>query len=423
MPHSRTLQPGRSTTISTAVVMVMGVLVAAPVGALGAPERHQRAAGDVEMSPQRGTPVRTATVPLGQAGAPGQQAGSTPQRFDTSRFTMVAFTWKGIGQPELRFRTSRAGDWSRWIQAEPLADGPTRRSPEHRSSGRTPASELVWVGASSSIEVATTGAEGLEMVLIDPGRLPSDKPRRGAKAGAARTGTAQTSTAQTTTARTTSVQTTVANTATARTAAATEGAPKPRIRTRARWGANESWRDGDPSYNKRLKQVHVHHTASTNDYKKRDVPALIRGMYSYHTRTLGWSDIGYNFLVDRFGRAWVGRAGGPRRLVRGAHTLGFNHASTGVSVIGNFETAQPNVKVIRMLARIAAWKLDRHGRNAKGKVRVRSKGSARFPAGTRVRLPIIDGHRDTGHTACPGENVYNKLGQIRRRAQNRIDRF
>ncbi|MFN3340981.1 MAG: hypothetical protein ACK40Z_14870, partial [Dietzia sp.] len=102
MPHSRTLLPGCSTTISTAVVMVLGVLVAAPGGASGAAERPARAAGEVTLSPQRGSPVRTATVPLGKDRAPGLQPGSRTQRFDTSRFTMVAFTWTGIGQPDLR---------------------------------------------------------------------------------------------------------------------------------------------------------------------------------------------------------------------------------------------------------------------------------------------------------------------------------
>ena len=71
------------------------------------------------------------------------------------------------------------------------------------------------------------------------------------------------------------------------------------------------------------------------------MPGLIRGMYKYHTQSLGWSDIGYNFLVDRFGRIWIGRAGGARRPVRGAHTLGFNGTSCGVAVIGNFETTKP----------------------------------------------------------------------------------
>ena len=77
--------------------------------------------------------------------------------------------------------------------------------------------------------------------------------------------------------------------------------PRPRQRGRRKWGAPESWRRGHPRYNHTIKQVHVHHTASSNRYRRGDVPGLIRGMYRYHTRYLGWSDIGYNFLVDRFG--------------------------------------------------------------------------------------------------------------------------
>ena len=146
----------------------------------------------------------------------------------------------------------------------------------------------------------------------------------------------------------------------------------------------------------------MHHTVTANDYRRSDVAGLIRGMYRYHTASLGWSDLGYNFLVDRFGRSWVGRAGGPARRVRGAHTLGFNNTSTGISVIGNFEDAAPTTEVINAIVRLAAWKLDREGGVPSGTVRVRSQGSDRYPAGTTPRLPVIDGHRDTNQTACPG---------------------
>ena len=92
--------------------------------------------------------------------------------------------------------------------------------------------------------------------------------------------------------------------------------------------------------------MHVHHTVNSNDYAPEDVPALLRGIYRYHTKNLGWSDVGYNFLVDRFGGIWQGRAGGSALAVRGAHTLGFNSTSTGIAVIGNFEEVVPERAVI-----------------------------------------------------------------------------
>ncbi len=152
-----------------------------------------------------------------------------------------------------------------------------------------------------------------------------------------------------------------------------------------------------------------------------DVPGLIRGMYRYHTHNLGWSDIGYNFLVDRFGRTWVGRAGGAKKIVRGAHTLGFNDTSTGISVIGNYEDAWPSEAVTAAVVRIAAFKLDRFHRKPTGWARVYSHGSDKYPEGETVTLRVIDGHRDTNYTACPGAHLYSKLGAIRIRTQRRVD--
>ena len=50
----------------------------------------------------------------------------------------------------------------------------------------------------------------------------------------------------------------------------------------------------------------VHHTDSGNDYTAAEAPAIMRGVYAYHTKSLHWSDVGYNFLIDRYGTGRVG---------------------------------------------------------------------------------------------------------------------
>jgi hypothetical protein len=92
-------------------------------------------------------------------------------------------------------------------------------------------------------------------------------------------------------------------------------------------------------------------------------------------------------------------------------------------VIGNLEDRRPWRAAVSQVAGLAAWKLDRRGRDAQGTVRVRSTGSDRYEHGERVRLPVVDGHRDTNQTACPGEKLYAELPTVRRRAQRRIDRW
>ena len=89
---------------------------------------------------------------------------------------------------------------------------------------------------------------------------------------------------------------------------------KPHDRDPAQWGANESWRSGSPDYAP-VKMAFVHHTDSGNDYTRAEAPAIVRGIYAYHTKSLHWSDVGYNFLIDRYGTIYEGRYGGVTRGV------------------------------------------------------------------------------------------------------------
>ena len=194
----------------------------------------------------------------------------------------------------------------------------------------------------------------------------------------------------------------------------------PAILTRAQWGADESWRsyasgcNGIPSYATRVRNAIVHHTDNPNDYAAADVPAILRGIYLFHTHTNGWCDIAYNFLVDRFGRIWEGRAGGVTMPVIGAHSMGFNTNSTGVAMLGDFETGTvPDATVAAMTA-VLTWKLAYHGIDPLTTVDVVSGGSYKWPAGTLVTLPVIAGHRDTQATTCPGAYGYALLPGLRR---------
>ena len=311
------------------------------------------------------------------------------KQLPTSTHSMVAVTWtRDTGDPDVRIRSRTGGKWQDWQAMPTLHDLPDLGSDE---STPVVGTDLVWIGAADGIQVDVSAArpEDLTLVLLHPAREPAlSRFAQRSRDDRERT-----------------------------------RAPRPELRRRRDWGARRRWRSGDPSYNDTIRQVHVHHTVNSNSYSRTDVPGLIRGMYRYHTKNLGWSDLGYNFLVDRFGRIWIGRAGGARRPVRGAHTLGFNGTSCGVSVIGNFETTKPSRKVVRAVAALAAWKLDRYGRNPRGRVRVTSEGSDNYPAGRRVRLPVIDGHRDTNDTACPGRHLYEALPRIRRRAKRIIEAY
>ena len=190
---------------------------------------------------------------------------------------------------------------------------------------------------------------------------------------------------------------------------------QPAVLTRAQWGADESLRGTGPRYTGTPKAGFVHHTAGTNGYSEADVPRIIRGIYAYHVKGNGWSDIGYNYLVDRFGRLWEGRYGGVTMNVLGAHTGGFNVDSFAVSAIGDYEKAAAPPVMVDSIARLMAWKLATAYRDPNGTTVLTSQGggTSRYRAGTRVTFNVISGHRDAGNTECPGKNLYAQLPLIR----------
>ncbi|MFC7843544.1 peptidoglycan recognition protein [Streptomyces sp. NPDC057382] len=200
-----------------------------------------------------------------------------------------------------------------------------------------------------------------------------------------------------------------------RPAAAPWAAPRPSIVPRSRWLDESAPKQPRPRYDDRVAAVFVHHTDSPNGYDCADAPRIIRDVYTGQRGTRDWDDIGYNFVVDRCGTIYEGRAGGVERAVTGAHTQGFNHRTSGIAALGTFTEGMPVPEpMIRSIAAVAAWKLGLTGTDPRSRVRlVSSNGLSRYAAGTTATLPALAGHNDGYMTSCPGAALHARLPQIR----------
>jgi hypothetical protein len=235
--------------------------------------------------------------------------------------------------------------------------------------------EPVWIGRTRRVQVRVRGSSGpVAVVFVTPGADPPAAP-------------------------------------VARRAA--DDPAQPPIISRAGWGADESIKRGSANYFDRLGVVFVHHTASASNYSAADVPSLIRGFYRFLVLSRGWFDLGYNYLVDRYGRIYEGRSGGITRNVRGAQVAGFNTGSAGVALIGNYSSASPTDVQMTALRDVITWRLDIAHVDPLGTARLVSAGGDRYKAGTVVPVKAISGHRDVGSTSCPGAEVYARLPALR----------
>ncbi|MFJ9316366.1 N-acetylmuramoyl-L-alanine amidase [Pimelobacter simplex] len=311
---------------------------------------------------------------------------------------------------KVRTRTG-GGAWSGWTAAEYHDDhGPDPRSAEGKQA--RPGTDAVLVGDVDQVQVQVTTTKtappaDMKLAVIDPGTpdaTAQEKPAIDtARLAAPGTPAGDVPSTPPATDGGEDGQDGTGGDGDGLELQAAVTTPKPQIYSRAQWGADERLRDKTPPQYYEVRAGFVHHTVNANDYTKSQVPGIIRGIYSYHVRSRGWSDIGYNFLVDRFGRIWEGRAGGVDRPVVGAHTQGYNNYSFAMSAIGNYDIAQPSSAMINAYGALFAWKLSLHGVNAASTSQL--VGSKKFKA--------INGHRDAGSTACPGRYLYAQLGTIR----------
>jgi hypothetical protein len=353
--------------------------------------------------------------------AADRAVGLGPRSVD--RFSLLGIVWDDPDAElpatvQVRTRSVGSGKWSDWRTLSAAQDhGPDLAAREDADRGAT---DPLWVGPSDGVQVRVSPdggrlPEGLRLALVDPGTAPTDARAAdlAAEADAAPRADRHPEASDRAVRSRTVLPALDAKTTRARAGKHDHVGPRPGIVTRKGWGADVNLREGGFLYTDTVKMTFVHHTATTNSYSCKQAPSIIRGIYRYHVVSLGWRDIGYNFLIDKCGTIYEGRAGGVKEPVQGAHTLGFNQDSMGVAVIGSFEKKAPPKAATDAIAKITAWKLGLFDRNPKGKVTMTSGGSGKYGKGQRVRMNVISGHRDGYATECPGEKLYDELGSIR----------
>jgi hypothetical protein len=346
--------------------------------------------------------ARVAATPSGRT-----RLTTVPQR--VTGFGEVGVTWAhGVSIPQtgihVAARTRSHGVWSAWsdVPYDP-EHGPDPNSREGRRA--RPGTDPVLVGRVGRVQVRAVTGDALpadmKLAVIAPGHARHTASERAAIDTSRMDGGNGTQSAY----RAADPQPVSGSTDTASLAAAVFTA-EPVIYSRAQWGANEKIREKSSLHYGDVHAGFVHHTVNANDYTRAEVPGILRSIYAYHVQSRGWSDIGYNYLIDRFGRIWEGRYGGVDRPVVGAHTLGFNDDSFAASAIGNYQITKPSRAMIQAYATLFAWKLSLHGVTA----------SSTHQYVTSRWFQAINGHRDAEATLCPGQYLYNRIPDIRRMA-------
>ena len=342
--------------------------------------------------------VGRSTPPAVPLAPPADPVLLTTQR-STARFDLVALTWEGTTPTgtTIQVRVREHGSWTAWQQLEAEADGPDAGSAEgrraattQRAAGTTHASAPLLTGGADGVQVRVDSVTGIppsrvSLQLVDGGRSGADAPVAAPDSAAAAT-------------------------------------RAPTIVTRSGWGADESLVKAAPEVSTTAQVLFVHHTDTTNSYGWAEAYAQVRSVYVFHTKVRGWNDIGYNFLVDRYGRVFEGRRGSLTQPVVGAHAGGFNVNSLGFAALGSYQSVTPSTALVAGLTTVLAWQAAQYGINPTGtSVLVSAGGSyTRYPQGTRVKLPTVAGHRNADLTDCPGNDLYPKLPGIRTEIARRM---
>lgn len=326
------------------------------------------------------------------------------QVVETGAFQTVGVTWPGVDNVSdlgIQVRARVDGAWSQWASLAQGDNGPDTGSPD-AIRGSKIGTDPLWVGNADAVQLSFAashagGPAGLSLALVDSAETPAATTGSPAEPAV---GTAS-----------------IAPAAFVTGAALRASVPAPHVITRAEWGASPQ--ACTPGVASGLVGAVVHHTDDPNTYTSvAQAMQQIRNDQAYHINSLGWCDIGYNFLVDKWGNIYEGRAGSMDSPVIGAHAGGFNTGTVGIAMLGTYSDVTPSAATQEAVAQVIAWRLSSYYRDPTGSMTyTTSGGSDKYAAGSTVTLPVVVGHRDVYLTACPGSAGYATLGWVRSRAK------
>ncbi len=288
---------------------------------------------------------------------------------DVEPFSLLGVTWRS-GVPddaEVEVKWRSAGKWTPWTELHLDVENTW-------TEGGRPGTESQWVGEANAVAVRVISDDAsvprdLQVATIDPGKDSA-----------------------------------ITNMAVS----------QPTIIRRSSWGAKSTGGCDSPIYGPTTRGAVIHHTAGSNTYSKSDSASIVRATQAYHVNSRKWCDIGYNFLVDKYGQIFEGRAGGIDKPVRGAHAGNgsVNEETMGVSLMGTFTSTAASSAMKSATTNLVAWRFDDYSIPAKGTYSVGG-----------LKLNRIAGHRNVKSTECPGTQVYNWLsasGGLRDAVENRL---
>lgn len=285
---------------------------------------------------------------------------------------------------ETRLSSDGGASWSDWVE-NPEAFYPVR---DDLHSGN-----LIWVDAGqaalqfkvtlrSDIQGLSPALRSLTLAFSDTSQGPTDGQIAGQMAGVAAT------------------ETTVCPVS------------KPSVISRTQWGCPDGQNSPrrPPQYAP-VTHIILHQSETPNDGQW---VKWVRSIWNYHARILWWGDVGYNYLIDPDGKIYEGRAGGDD--VIGIHDT-HNRGSMAIGFIGcygNCDDRRLSVAPFHELmfnsaVELIAWKT--------GQKNLDPSGSGTYDG--LPNIPTIAGGRDVVDTTSPGDNIYNRLAELRQKVADR----